>query len=98
MTVAATAVSTAIEWTGWADLVFAVSFCALGIACGLTGGIVAARVPGNAVGWLILAIGLGTGALLADGGVRRGRGRHVPGSTARPGGGGVDELPRSACR
>ena len=67
VTVAATAVSTAIEWTGWADLVFAVSFCALGIACGLTGGIVAARVPGNAVGWLILAIGLGTGALLATG-------------------------------
>ena len=67
VTVAATVVSTAVAWTGWADLVFAASFCALGIACGLTGGIVAARVPGNAVGWLILAIGLGTGVLLATG-------------------------------
>ena len=67
VTVAATAVSTATAWTGWADSVFAVSFSAFGIAFGVTGAIVADRVPGNPVGWLILAIGLGTALLLVTG-------------------------------
>ena len=98
MTVAATAVSTAIEWTGWADLVFAVSFCALGIACGLTGAVVAARVPGNAVGWLILAIGLGTGLLLATGAYAEAARRHVAWAHCRARRWRRGRVPRSACR
>ncbi len=42
-------------------------FTLLGVGASVTGGLVAARVPGNAVGWLLLALGVGMGFTLACG-------------------------------
>jgi hypothetical protein len=60
-------VTSLVQWTSWADLPFGVMFCLLGIASAVTGAAVASRLPRNPVGWLILALGLGVGLLLAAG-------------------------------
>jgi hypothetical protein len=67
LVVPGSAASTAIDWKDAADLPFGFVFALAGVASAATGAVVATRVPGNAVGWIILAMGLGTGVLLAFG-------------------------------
>jgi hypothetical protein len=50
-----------------ADLVSALGFSLLGIGAATTGAVVATRVPGNAVGWIMLALGTGLGLTVAAG-------------------------------
>jgi hypothetical protein len=54
-----------LDWTGPADLLIGGLFALLGVASAVTGALVASRVNKNAVGWLILALGVGMGILLA---------------------------------
>ena len=61
------AAAIAIDWTDAADLPFGFALALMGVASAATGALVATRVPGNAVGWIILAMGLGLGVSLAFG-------------------------------
>jgi hypothetical protein len=56
-----------LDGTGPGDLVVGAGFGLLGVASAATGVLVASRVPGNAVGWIILGLGLGVGLLMAAG-------------------------------
>ena len=49
------------------DVAFGVMFGLVGLASAVTGAVVAARVRGNPVGWLILGLGLGVGLLMSAG-------------------------------
>ena len=59
--------TTWLDWTSPADVPFGLAFALLGVVGALTGALVASRVPGNSVGWLLLVLGLGVGVLLAAG-------------------------------
>jgi hypothetical protein len=63
LTVTGAAVGAWAGPTDGEDVVLAFSFSWVGISCAVTGAILAGRLPGNAVGWLILTIGLGIGVL-----------------------------------
>ncbi|MBV9830237.1 MAG: hypothetical protein JOZ82_01470 [Marmoricola sp.] len=55
-------------WAGRDDageVIFVTGFAVVALAGGITGGVVAARVPGNRVGWLILGQGVAAGVALA---------------------------------
>ena len=67
LSVAGSGASSVINWTSIVDLPFAVAFALLGVASAATGAVVASRLPRNAVGWLILGLGLGVGVLLSVG-------------------------------
>jgi hypothetical protein len=56
-----------LDDAGTADLVSALGFTLLGIGAATTGAIVSTRVPGNAVGWILLALGTGLGFVVAAG-------------------------------
>jgi hypothetical protein len=56
-----------LDYTNVIDLVAAAGFALAGVGAASAGAVVAARVPGNAVGWLLLALGLGAGVTLACG-------------------------------
>jgi hypothetical protein len=49
------------------DLVAGFGFMLLGVGASVTGGVVAARVPANAVGWVLIGLGVGIGFTLAFG-------------------------------
>jgi hypothetical protein len=49
------------------DIGFGVAFGLVGVACAVTGAVVASRVRGNPVGWIILLLGLGVGVVLSFG-------------------------------
>ncbi|MGH3146079.1 MAG: hypothetical protein ACRDTR_09795, partial [Rubrobacter sp.] len=60
-------VQTVFGWTGPTDLLFAVGFAALQLGAATTGAVIGSRLPGNAVGWIFLAMGLLMGLLFAAG-------------------------------
>jgi hypothetical protein len=56
-----------LNWAGPTDIPFAVGFVAVQLGAATTGAIISSRLPGNAVGWIFLAMGLLLGLLLAVG-------------------------------
>ena len=67
LTAAGTAIDVVLDWPDAYDLVADVAFLALGIGAATTGLIVTTRARGNAVGPLLLALGVGLGWTLAAG-------------------------------
>jgi hypothetical protein len=55
------------NWAGPTDIPFAVGFIAVQLGAATAGAIISSRLPGNAVGWIFLAIGLLLGLLFAVG-------------------------------
>src|SRR5215210_1461146 len=55
------------NWAGPADIPFAIGFIAVQLGCATAGAIISSRLPGNAVGWIFLAIGVLLGLLFAVG-------------------------------
>src|SRR5215210_2029063 len=56
-----------LDWSGPVDIPFAVGFVAVQVGATSAGAIISSRLPGNAVGWIFLAIGLLLGLLFATG-------------------------------
>src|ERR687897_1540604 len=63
----AVVVQVALGWVGPKDLPFAVGFAALQLGAATTGAVIGSRLPGNAVGWIFLAMGLLMGILFVAG-------------------------------
>ena len=63
----AVVVQVALGWVGPSDLPFAVGFAALQLGAATTGAVIGSRLPGNAVGWIFLAMGLLMGVLFVAG-------------------------------
>jgi hypothetical protein len=55
------------NWVGPTDIPFAVGFIAVQLCSATAGAIIISRLPGNAVGWIFLAIGVLLGLLLTLG-------------------------------
>src|SRR5215211_5395904 len=55
------------NWVGPTDIPFAVGFIAVQLCSATAGAIISSRLPGNAVGWIFLAIGVLLGLLLTLG-------------------------------
>src|SRR5215210_8913722 len=56
-----------LNWAGPTDIPFAIGFIAVQLGCATAGAIISSRLPGNAVGWIFLAIGVLLGLLFAAG-------------------------------
>ncbi len=74
-----------LNWAGPMDIPFAVGFVAVQLGAATTGAIISSRLPGNAVGWIFLAMGLLLELLFAVGayaelGIDLGYGSLLPGS------------------
>ena len=63
----AVVVQVALGWVGPTDLPFAVGFAALQLGAATTGAVIGSRLPGNAVGWIFLAMGFLMGILFVAG-------------------------------
>ncbi len=73
------------NWVGPTDIPFAVAFIAVQLGAATAGAIISSRLPGNAVGWIFLAIGVLLGLLFAAGayadlGIDMKSGSLLPGS------------------
>ena len=55
----------ALDWVGAGDIPYAIGFVALQLGAATAGAVISSRLPGNAVGWIFLAIGILMGLLLA---------------------------------
>ena len=55
----AAAINAALDWGNTLDLVANVGFTLLILGAATTGAVVATRVPANAIGWTLIALGLG---------------------------------------
>ena len=55
----------ALGWVGAGDIPYAIGFIALQLGAATAGAVISSRLPGNAVGWIFLAIGILMGLLLA---------------------------------
>jgi hypothetical protein len=55
----------ALGWVGAGDIPYAIGFVALQLGAATAGAVISSRLPGNAVGWIFLAIGILMGLLLA---------------------------------
>ena len=62
-----TVATTLVDLQGLSDLPFAVGFILLGVGAATAGTVVMARVPGNAIGPILLGQGFGLGLLLTSG-------------------------------
>src|ERR671921_942464 len=74
-----------LSWTGPVDIPYAVGFVAVQLGSATAGAIISSRLPGNAVGWIFLALGLLLGLLFAVGvyaelGINTEYGPALPGS------------------
>jgi hypothetical protein len=67
LVVAGAAANALLDYPAAGDLVSGLGVTLLGIGAATTGALVATRVPGNAVGWILLALGTGLGFLIAWG-------------------------------
>jgi hypothetical protein len=56
-----------LNWVGPTDIPFAIGFIAVQFCSATAGAIISSRLPGNAVGWIFLAIGVLLGLLLTMG-------------------------------
>ena len=56
-----------LNWVGPTDIPFAIGFIAVQLCSATAGAVISTRVPGNAVGWIFLAIGVLLGLLFAAG-------------------------------
>jgi hypothetical protein len=56
-----------LNWVGPTDIPFAIGFIAVQLCSATAGAVISSRVPGNAVGWIFLAIGVLLGLLLTMG-------------------------------
>src|SRR5215210_8842449 len=56
-----------LNWTGPVEIPFTIGFVAVQLGSATAGAIISSRLPGNAVGWIFLAIGLLLGLLFAVG-------------------------------
>lgn len=59
--------TTVVDFENVAELPFGFGFALLGVGAATAGAVVTARVPGNAVGPILLALGAGLGVLLTSG-------------------------------
>ena len=74
-----------LNWAGPTDIPFTVGFVAVQLGAATAGVIISSRIPGNAVGWIFLAMGLLLELLFAVGayadlGIDMGYGSLLPGS------------------
>jgi len=60
--------NSALDWKDPTELPFAIGFALFGLGAATMGALVVSRVPGNAVGGILLAMGAGLGFLLVCGG------------------------------
>jgi hypothetical protein len=56
-----------LNWVGPTDVPFAIGFIAVQLCSATAGAVITSRVPGNAVGWIFLAIGVLLGLLFTAG-------------------------------
>ena len=56
-----------LNWAGPTDVPFAIGFIAVQLCSATAGAVISSRAPGNAVGWIFLAIGVLLGLLFAAG-------------------------------
>ena len=75
--------TTFVDLEGPADLPYGFGFTLLGVGAVTAGAVVCARVPGNAVGPILLCVGRGTRPSAVERRVRRGQRVHQPRSAAR---------------
>ena len=68
----AAALNAALDWPATVDLIANARLHAARVGAATTGAVVASRVPGNAIGWTLLALGAGLGLGMLAGAYARG--------------------------
>ena len=76
----AAVINAVLDWPAAIDLIANFGFTLLVLGASATGGVVAARVPGNAVGWTLLALGAALGVGMLCGSVAEWSAQRAAGS------------------